>query len=345
LLLTGSFRTFIFIALTAVGLWIYVINKFKNKNVLIICIGALILIDMWTVDKRMLNADNYVSKSKFTAEFIKSKSDEAILSDNSLDYRVLNLDNPFNDARTSYYFKSIGGYHGAKMKRYQELIENCIAGELRMLQTAFSSKSPDSALMITLRHLPVLDMMNTKYIIYNPQAPPVPNRFALGNAWFVNNYKIVPNADEEISAMKNFNPSQTAIIDARFENLVSNYKNKKDTSSSITLNSYQPNDLIYNIKTSKEQLVVFSEIYYERGWNVYLDGSTTPSPYFRTNYVLRGMVIPTGTKKIEWKFEPKVYFTGEKVSYAFNILLILVVVGGLLIELRGGNKKKTADAA
>jgi hypothetical protein len=292
----------------------------------------------------MLNADNFVSKSKYTAEFNKSKCDEITLSDNSLDYRVLNLDNPFNDAKTSYYHKSIGGYHGAKMKRYQELIENSISRELQMLQAAFSSKSPDSALMMTLKRIPVLNMLNMKYLIYNPQAPPVKNPFTLGNAWFVNNYRIVPNADEEIAAMRNFNPSQTAIIDKRFENMVSNYRNKKDTSSAITLSSYQPNDLVYNVKTSKEQLAVFSEIYYDKGWNAYIDGASTPAHYFRTNYVLRGMIVPAGTHKIEWKFEPKVYYTGEKISYAFNILLILVVVGGLFIELRGGNKKKTEAA-
>lgn len=345
LLMADSLRSFIFIALTAAGLWLYAINKFKNKNILIIGIGALILIDMWTVGKRMLNADNFVSKSKYSAEFTKSKCDEIILSDNSLDYRVLNLGNPFNDAKTSYFHKSIGGYHGAKMKRYQELIENGISPELQMIQSAFSSKSPDSALMVTLKHIPVLDMLNMKYLIYNPQAPPVKNPYNLGNAWFVNKYTIVPNADAEIAAMKNFNPSQTAIIDKRYENLVSSYKNQKDTTSTITLNSYQPNDLVYNVKTSKEQLAVFSEIYYDKGWNAYIDGSTTPAPYFRTNYILRGMVVPAGTHKIEWKFEPKVYYTGEKVSYAFNILLILVVAGGLFIELSGWNKKKTVDVA
>jgi hypothetical protein len=232
------------------------------------------------------------------------------------------------------------------MKRYQELIENSISREMQILQSAFSSKLPDSALMIALKHIPVLNMLNMKYLIYNPQAPPVRNPFTLGNAWFVNNYKIVPNADEEIAALRNFNPSQTAIIDTRFENMVSNYKNnKKDTSSSIALSSYQPNDLIYNVKTSREQLAVFSEIYYNKGWNAYIDGSTTPAPYFRTNYVLRGMIVPAGSHKIEWKFEPKVYYTGEKISYAFNILLILLVAGGLFIELRGGSKKKSADVA
>lgn len=345
LLMTDSFRSFIFIALTAVGLWLYSINKFKNKNILIIGIGALILIDMWTVDKRMLNTDNFVSKSKYTAEFIKTKCDEAILADNSLDYRVLNLENPFNDAKTSYYHKSIGGYHGAKMKRYQELIENSISRELQMIQAAFSSKSPDSALMITLKHIPVLNMLNMKYIIYNPQAPPVRNPFPLGNAWFVDNYKVVPNADEEIVAMRTFNPSQTAIIDKRFENIVSNYRNKKDTASSISLSSYEPNDLVYNVKTSKEQLAVFSEIYYDMGWNAYIDDGATPAPYFRANYILRGMIVPAGAHKIEWKFEPKVYYTGEKVSYAFNILLILVVVGGLVMGIIGLNKKKMTDAA
>jgi hypothetical protein len=345
LLMADSFRSFVFIALTAAGLWLYAINKFKNKNILIIGIGALILIDMWTIDKRMLNADNFVKKSKVAAEFTKSKCDDIILADNSKDYRVLNLDNPFNDAITSYYHKSIGGYHGAKLKRYQELIESRISEELAVIQDAFSSKSSDSSKMMTLKHIPVLNMLNTKYLIFSTregEQVPLENRNALGNAWFVDNYKIVANADAEIAALKNFKPSMTAIIDKRFENMVSNYKSKKDSASSITMTSYQPNDLIYDSKTSKEQLAVFSEIYYEKGWNVYVDGVL--KPYFRTNYVLRGMIIPAGTHKIEWKFEPKVYYTGEKISYAFNILLILVVIGGIFLELRG-NKKETVEVA
>ena len=179
-------------------------------------------------------------------------------------------------------------------------------------------------------------MLNTKYIIYNPEAPPLENPNKLGNAWFVDNYRLVPNADSELCALKTFNPATTAIIDKRYANFVSNYKNKKDSASSIKLTSYKPNDLVYESKTTKDLLTMFSEIYYDKGWNVYIDGKLTP--YFRANYVLRAMVVPSGTHKIEWKFEPAVYYTGEKVSLAFNILLILVVIGGFYFEFR--NRKK-----
>jgi hypothetical protein len=340
LLTADSFRAFILIALTAAALWLFVINKLKNKNIVFLIIGALVLFDMWAVDKRYLNSENFVSKSKMTAVFAKSKCDEAILADKTKDYRVINLANPFNDGLTSYYHNSIGGYHGAKLKRYQELIENRLSDEIAAIKAAFSSKSIDSALTVTLKKISVLNMLNTKYLIYNPEAIPLTNPNALGNAWFVNNYKLVANADSEIAAMKNFDPSMTAIIDKRFDTQVSSYKNSKDSASSIILTTYSPNDLVYESKTSKDQLAVFSEIYYEKGWNAYIDGKLTP--YFRTNYVLRGMIVPSGTHKIEWKFEPTVYYTGEKISLAFNILLLLLIAGGIYFEYRSSKNAKVA---
>ena len=340
LLLSDSLRSFVYIALTIAILWLFVINKIKNRNIAIVGIGLLILIDMWSVNKRFVNDDNFTTKSKITSVFAKSKCDEAILADNSLNYRVLNLQNPFNDGITSYYHNSIGGYHGAKLKRYQELIENCLAVEMGRITATFSTKSVDSAMNIALRRIPVLNMLNAKYIIYNAEAMPIKNNYALGNAWFVNQFKVVPDADAEIAAMKdNFNPSQTAIVDKRYESLVANYKNSKDSTSSINLTSYQPNDLVYESKTTKDQLAVFSEIYYDKGWNAYVDGKISPS--FRANYVLRAMVVPSGNHKIEWKFEPAAYYTGEKVSLAFNILFIILIVGGIIIEIK--NAKKTED--
>jgi hypothetical protein len=320
LLLADSFRSFIFIALTIAALWLYSINKIKNRNIVFFTLGVLILADMWAIDKRYVNSDNFTSKSKITAEFAKSKCDEIILSDNSKDYRVLNLNNPFNDAITSYYHNSVGGYHGAKMKRYQELIENSIAVEMQRVTKSFSSKSVDSALTIALKRIPVLNMLNTKYFIYDPESAPLKNPNAMGNAWFVDNYKLVANADSEIAALKNFDPSITAVVDKRFESSVSTYKNAKDTASSISLTAYQPNNLVYESKTSKDQLAVFSEIYYDKGWNAYIDGKLTP--YFRTNYVLRGMVVPAGSHKIEWKFEPSLLYRRKSFSgiqYSFDL--------------------------
>jgi len=338
LLTADSFRSLIYIALAFVILWLFIMNKIKNANLVIAGLGLLVIIDMWSIDKRYLNDDNFVTKSKMKAEFAKSKCDEMILSDTKPDFRVLNMNNPFNDAMTSYYHNSIGGYHGAKLKRYQELIENCLSEEMGKIRMAFSSKPVDSALTATLRNIPALNMLNTKYIIYNPEAAPLLNRNALGNAWFVDNYKLVANADSEIAAIKNFNPSTTAIIDKRFESTVSNYKNKKDSASMITLLSYQPNDLVYQSKTSKEQLAVFSEIYYDKGWNAYIDGKITP--YVRTNYVLRAMIVPSGEHKIEWKFEPVAYYAGENIALIFNILLIVAVIGGLYVEIKNSKKKR-----
>lgn len=328
---SDAIRSFLFIILGALVVWIYS-RKWINKTIFVLSLAGLITIDMFVVNKRYLNNDNFVSKTKMKSTFAPSKADELILKDKELNYRVLNLNNPFNDALTSYYHNSIGGYHGAKLKKYQELIEMRLSEEIKKLISAFSSKTLDTAFVSTFERIPVLNMLNTKYIIYNPEAIPIINDNALGNAWFVDQYKLVANADSEIVALKNFNPAETAIIDKRFENMVSAYKNPKDTASSIDLVSYQPNKLEYKTKTTKEQLAVFSEIYYDKGWNVYIDGKKMP--YFRANYVLRAMLIPAGDHTLVWKFEPTSFYTGAKVSLTFNILFILIILGGIYMEVK-----------
>lgn len=328
---SDAIRSFLFIVLGALVVWVYS-RKWINKTIFVLSLAGLITLDMFVVDKRYLNNDNFVSKTKMKSTFTPSKADELILKDKELNYRVLNLNNPFNDAYTSYYHNSIGGYHGAKLKKYQELIEMRLSEEIKKLISAFSSKTLDTAFVSTFERIPVLNMLNTKYIIYNPEAIPIINDNALGNAWFVDQYKLVANADSEIVALKNFNPAETAIIDKRFENMVSAYKNPKDTASSIDLVSYEPNKLEYRTKTTKEQLAVFSEIYYDKGWNVFVDGKKLP--YFRANYVLRAMLIPAGDHTLVWKFEPASYYTGEKISLAFNILFILIILGGIYMEVK-----------
>ncbi|HQI45032.1 MAG TPA: YfhO family protein [Bacteroidales bacterium] len=335
---SDAIRSFLFIVLGALVVWVYS-RKWINKTIFVLSLAGLITLDMFVVDKRYLNNDNFVSKTKMKSTFTPSKADELILKDKELNYRVLNLNNPFNDALTSYYHNSIGGYHGAKLKKYQELIEMRLSEEIKKLISAFSSKTIDTAFVSTFERIPVLNMLNTKYIIYNPEAIPIINDNALGNAWFVDQYKLVANADSEIVALKNFNPAETAIIDKRFENMVSAYKNPKDTASSINLVSYEPNKLEYRTKTTKEQLAVFSEIYYDKGWNVFVDGKKLP--YFRANYVLRAMLIPAGDHTLVWKFEPASYYTGEKISLAFNILFILIILGGIYMEVKKIRNKES----
>ncbi len=307
LLRMDALRSLLFILLAAVLIWAYLKNKLKLTWVFVVII-VLVTIDMWSVNKRYLNDDNFVRKTKIEKPYAKTKADELILKDSDPNFRVLNFTvDPFADARTSYFHKSIGGYHGAKLRRYQELYNAHI-------QQHFNVN--------------VLNMLNTKYFIQpdKDNKPSVlPNMNALGNAWFVDDYLLVNNADEELAALSDFDPQKLAVVDKRFKDQVENYTPGKDSAALIKLIEYQPNALKYQTNTSKDQLVVFSEIYYDKGWNAYVDEELVP--HFRTNYVLRGMILPAGKHMVEFKFEPKVYRVGETISFASSLLLILLVLG------------------
>ncbi len=247
--------------------------------------------------------------------FNKTAADEFILKDIDPNFRVLNLTaDPFKDAATSYYHKSIGGYHGAKLRRYQELYDSQIQQKFNMN---------------------VLNMLNTKYIIQpdkNKKPSAQINMAALGNAWFVEDYHFVNNADEELEALNDFDPRKLAIIDKRFSDQLNGFTPSLDSAALIKLTEYKPNELKYQTNTTKDQLLVFSEIYYNKGWNAYVDGVLTP--HFRANYVLRAMILPTGKHLLEFKFEPIVYKVGEKISFASSLLLIIMVLGYGVFELR-----------
>jgi hypothetical protein len=234
--------------------------------------------------------------------------------DKSSDYRVLNLTvSTYNDARTSYFHKSIGGYHGAKLRRYQELIDN----------------------QIDKNNMQVLNMLNTKYIIFSDkdQRQVVQqNPDALGNAWFVKGYKVVDNPDEELKALTNFTAKDTVIIDKRWEKALSSYSPGRDSLDVIKLEDYKPNHLTYSYQSRNNGLAVFSEIYYPMGWNVTVDNK--PSFHFRVNYVLRGMVLPAGSHKVEFRFHPDAYFIGEKISLISSILLLALLLLFAGIEIR-----------
>ncbi len=311
-----AFRSFVFILLGGGLTWAVLFNKIK-KEYAFIALTVLILGDMFTVNKRYLNNDSFTSASRVENPFEPTAADSQILQDTTPDYRVLNLtSNTFNDAGTSYYHKSIGGYHGAKLRRYQELIDQGIDNDIK---TFVRNMSTDST--------PVLNMLNTKYFILpNNDKQPVayPNPGALGNAWFVDEIQQVDNADAEIAAVKNFRPASLAIVDKVFGENIASFKPARDSADYIKLDTYAANELTYHYKSQNSGLAVFSEIYYPKGWNAYVDDKLTP--HFRADYVLRAMVLPAGEHKVRFKFEPVVFFVGEKISLISSILLIAIVL-------------------
>ena len=332
LLMADAFRSFIFVFLSAGIIYLFTVQKVKATHT-ILGLSILFLIDLWPVDKRYLNNDNFVTKRQEENPFIASTADQLILKDREPDFRVLNLSvSTFNDASTSYYHFSIGGYHGAKMRRYQELIEHHISPEINNLITVFNNQPVPSVLDSVMAKLNVLNMLNTRYIIYNKEAPPLVNKHELGNAWFVDNYKLVNNADEEIEALSAFDPRKEAIVDKRFNDKLDGFMPSPDTTARIVLTKYEPNNLIYSSKSNTEQLAVFSEIYYDKGWQAFIDGN--PAPYFRADYILRAMQVPAGEHTIEFRFHPKSYYIGEKISLAGSLLLILLFFGSLYVELK-----------
>ncbi len=316
-----AFRSFVFVSLAAAGLWAYWNNKIKAQYTIVLWVG-LVVVDMWPVNKRYFNNDNFTSKKEVLVPFPEMPVDKEIKKDKDLYYRVLNLQNPFADARTSYFHKSLGGYHGAKMKRYNELVGYAIEPEMRTLIGAFQKPgSIDSVMSL----LPVINMLNTKYYIYDLNQPPLANSHALGNAWLVKEAKWVGSADEEVSSLKDFDPKTTAIVNKNFEKQLEGFKTGSGEGE-IKLTQYQPNDLKYEATiTGGSQLAVFSEIYYPKGWKCFVDGKETE--HVQVNFVLRGAVVPAGKHEIEFKFEPKSYYLGNKVSMASSILLLLAIAG------------------
>lgn len=308
-----AFRSLLFIIISAAIIFFYLKNKIKTSWIVAI-FSLLFLIDLWPVNKRYVHNELFVDARNVKEPFKPSSTDLQILQDPTLHYRVLNVaTNTFNDASTSYFHKSIGGYHGAKMKRYQELIEH----------------------HISKNNFQVLNMLNTRYFIFpdkdrNPVAQFNPE--ALGNAWFVKAYKLVENADSEIVALTHFKPDSVAIIDKRFSKHLENLTFSYDTSAYIKLVQYSPNKLTYEYQSKSPQLTMFSEIHYDKGWNMYINDKKYD--YFRANYVLRAAVLPEGKHTIEFRFEPSSYFIGEKISLASSLLLLVFAIFVFYKELK-----------
>lgn len=341
LLSSDAFRSFVFIFLTAGICYIASIMKPNKNSVIFFALGIalLTLIDLWGVDRRYLNKDSFVDQYTQSQTFSQSNADKAILKDKSPSYRVLNLNNPFNESLTSYYHKSIGGYHAAKMKRYQELIEYRLSKEIEKVIDTFGTQNIDS-ITASFEATPSLNMLNAKYIIFSPEQPPLTNPYALGNAWFVNDYKFVSNADEELASLNGLDPRTTTVIDKRYESNVAGLNIAPDSTASIVLTEYKPNKLTYKSKANSEQLAIFSEIYFPHGWNAYVDGKE--APHFGADWVLRAMKVPAGEHEIIFKFEPKEYWAARMTASISSGVLVILLLGYIIsLFVRKKDKKET----
>lgn len=311
-----SLRTILFVLLAAGAIWLYVAGKIKEL-ILVPVLGLLILTDLFQVDKKYFNNNDFTTRHEAAAITEPAPVDQQILQDKSLSYRVMDNRSYFmSDANASYFHKSLGGYHAAKLKRYSELMEY----------------------VLPKNFMGVINMLNAKYVIQRDQQSRQDiaqvNASALGNAWFVREYKMVPNANEEVKALETFDPGKTAVIDQRFAADVKGLAISYDTTNTIRLTSYVPDQLKYESKAGSDQLAVFSEIFYKGNtdWKSYIDGKEVP--HIRVDYLLRGLRVPAGAHTIEFKFDPPVWKTGMTVDLVSNIALILLLVAGVVVESR-----------
>jgi hypothetical protein len=322
LLRGDAFRSLLFILLAAGLIWLYAKNILK-KSLVYVLFAILFLADLVPVAKRYLNNDNFQRKRKIETLLQPSAADKFILQDKS-QFRVLDATaNIFNDANPSYFHKNIGGYHAAKLRRYQELINMQLEHEMGQLFATFGRATSPALIVNTMDSLGVLNMLNMKYLIYNKEAAPLINPHANGNAWFVHNIRVAADANEEMRLLGKINTKTEMVVDKSFAALLPKQLTK-DTTSHITLTSYQPNRLVYQFASVTDQVAVFSEIYYDKGWNVYIKGQKVP--YVRANYLLRAMPLKAGVYEIEFRFEPSSYSLGNTLALLSSILLVVCIL-------------------
>ncbi|WP_448924697.1 YfhO family protein [Hoylesella nanceiensis] len=335
------YRTVFIIVVGTALLVLYRCNKLK-ANVMVVLIAALCLVDMWMVNKRYLNDAMFVERSVRDNEPEMSNTDKIILQDKSLDYRVLNLaSNTFNENETSYFHKSIGGYHPAKLRRYQEMIEHYIAPEMQKTMQAIMTAGGDMSKVDGRSIYPILNMLNTKYFILplqGNQTAPVLNPYTYGNAWFVDKVTYVNNANEEIDKVGKIDLRHEAVADKQFETILK-ASNAQGNVSHVELVSYAPNKLKYNVSSEKGGVVVFSEIYYP-GWTATIDGQK--ADLGRVNYILRALNVEKGKHTIELTFDPQSVHTTETIAtVAFAVLLILIALIAFLKYKKRKNSNVT----
>lgn len=332
---SDAWRSFFIILVGVTLLWMYVVGKLKQIS-LIVSLALLCLVDMWTVNKRYLYDEQFVEQQVQTQGFQQTETDKMILADQTLDYRVLNLaSNTFNENNTAYWHKSVGGYHAAKLRRYQEMIEEHISGEMNNLFKAVTEAEGEME-KLDPSGFPVLNMLNTRYFIFplqGGQTLPLLNPHALGNAWFVDDVQYVDNANEEIEAIHGLDPLETAVVDKRFVEVIKPVA--ADSAASIQLVTYEPNYLKYEVDSKNGGTVVFSEIYYP-GWRSSIDGQEVS--HGRANYILRAMNVPAGKHVIEFSFDPLSLHVTEKIAFIALGILALAVLGVVLLKIKAYRK-------
>ena len=324
---SDAWRSFFIVTIGTLLLLAYNAKKLKATWT-VAAIALLCLGDMWSVNKRYLYDEQFIPKSEQTATFRKTQTDELILQDPSLDYRVLNFaGNTFEENNTSYWHKSVGGYHAAKLRRYQEMIDHHIAKEMQAAyqEVATAGGQMDS---VNAAKFPVLNMLNTKYFIFpagqQGQTVPIENPYTFGNAWFIDKIQYVNNANEEIDAIGQVDLQQTAIVDSKFKEALKGVnEGYKDSLSTIRLTSYEPNQLVYETSSPQGGIGVFPEIYYP-GWTATIDGK--PADIARADYILRAMNVPAGKHTIEMRFDPQSLHITEGIAYGAMALLLVGVI-------------------
>lgn len=336
------------IALAAGLLYFWAMDKIKSGLALGV-LSVLVLGDMWSVNKRYLDDSDFAPRKNY-AKRAPNAADKEILKDKDPNYRVLNfhggnIERTFNESQTSFFHKSVGGYHAAKLRRYQDLISKRIQPEMQQVIESLQGDSATSATFDSaLRNAHTLNMLNTRYLIFSPDQPVFRNEFTQGNAWFVKELQWVENADAELEAMNTLDTRIAAVVDSRFRPAVGDWSYSPDTAASIRLTAYSPNELKYAYNASTPQLAVFSEIYYNsgKGWKAYIDGQF--AEHFRANYVLRAMKLPAGQHEIVFRMEPASYARGELIALITSIVLLLLAAAllGWQIWQRRGGKTQTA---
>lgn len=315
MLRNDAFKSLLLVALGFGAIWYHLQGKLSIQRMVMLFLVANTL-DLWATNKRYLNEEDFVNKRLVEQPFEATPADLQILQDTTLHYRVYDLGNrnPFNENRAGYFHKSLGGYHAAKLSRYEDV-------KVQWLETG---------------NMNVINAFNTRYIITNQEGVGLVPQFnpdAYGNAWLVSNVLLVPDANTEIDTMGSPAVSlrQTAVVDKRFASFVEGKSFTPDSLASITLTSYHPEKLTYRFNAASEQLAVFSEVFYDKGWKAFIDGQEVP--HFRANYLFRALAIPAGEHQIEFRFEPDTYILGEKVSLAASILLLLISLGALIVPI------------
>ena len=335
-----AWRSFFVVLIGTLLLLFFAMGRLKAKATLGL-VAVLCLIDLWSVDKRYLCDEMYVEKQSVAREklFQPSPADKVILEDKALDYRVLNLaTNTFNENETSYFHKSIGGYNAAKLRRYQEMIEEHIAPEMQALYKEVATAGGDMT-QVNDSVFPVINMLNTRWFILpgaDGQTFPLQNPYAFGNAWFVSDIQEAANANEEIDALHHIDPRHTAVVDSRFTAIVGQAQ-AVDSTCTAVMKTYDANRLTYEVNSPKGGVVVFSEIYYP-GWQAFIDGREVEVG--RADYILRALQVPAGKHEVVMTFDPVSLHTTETIAYIALALLLVGILAGIVLHIRRPRQPK-----